>query len=168
MKTIQEVIRGMDPEEIEKAYFHDYPDSLSDLGLDFDDLTVREAKKQLSVQFQDFLQSLLKITLKPDYSHRGILFLSKMMGDCGLAEEDLFLVHADEVLNAEKLDKTNVPSYAFELTPRSEAMSFLVADNKLTQDWLMTVVTKFLYEMSFFGYDEDGAIALPERQRAFH
>ena len=158
MKTIQEVIREMDPAEIEEAYFTAYPDALNDLDSDFDDLTIKETKDLLSRQFQDFLRSLKEIDARPNEIHRGILFLSKVLDSYGIPENDLEMVHSDELLNAKSINQKTVPSCAFELTPREEALSFLVADNKLTQDWLMTVVEKFLYEMAFFGYEEEGAI----------
>lgn len=158
MKTIQQIIRGMDTEQIARDYFNAYPDEIQNLGSEFDDLTIKEAKALLAKQFQDFIASLLSIEPKPEKNRRGILFLSKEIGSDGIKEEELLLIHSDDLLKADTITWETVPSYAYEFTPREEAMSFLVADNKLTQDWLSIVVTKFLYEMAFFGYDESGAI----------
>ena len=152
MKTIQQVIREMDPAEIEQSFFYDFPITLEELP---EDLTVKELKMRRSERFQEFLKSLLETELKPG-NKRGILFLSKVIGEDNIKTEDLVLVHADELLTTDNL--AEVPHYAFEFTPRSEALAFLVSDNKLTHDWLMTVVIKFLREMSFFGFDEQRAI----------
>lgn len=152
MKTIQQVIREMDPEEIERSYFGDLQVTLEELP---DDVTVKELKERRSERFQEFLKSLLETELKPG-NERGILFLSKVIGEDNIKTEDLFLVHAGELLTTDNL--AEVPHYAFEFIPRSEALAFLVSDNKLTHDWLLTVVIKFLREMSFFGFDEQRAI----------
>ena len=40
-------------------------------------------------------------------------------------------------------------------TPQEEALGYLVADTKLTQDHLYDVAVSFLNEMSFFGYDQE-------------
>ena len=49
----------------------------------------------------------------------------------------------------------NLPLYAYEFTEQKEALSFLVSDNKLTQDNIMDVIVDFLHEISFFGYDQE-------------
>lgn len=48
-----------------------------------------------------------------------------------------------------------VSTYAYEFTDRREALGFLVADTKLTQDNLDEVIVSFLFEISFFGYEQE-------------
>ena len=52
-------------------------------------------------------------------------------------------------------DLSKVETYAYEFTEQKEALGFLVADTKLTQDNIMDVVIDFLYEISFFGYEQE-------------
>ena len=63
------------------------------------------------------------------------------------------LIHADELMCTEELE--NLPLYAYEFTEQKEALSFLVSDNKLTQDNIMDVIVDFLHEISFFGYNQE-------------
>ena len=153
MKMIQQIIRGIEPDKIENEYFFQYPLKLSEMGKELDGKTVKELKERQHGFFKGFISSLLSITPKSKDGKQCILFLTKTYNK----EErfDLCLVYADELLAATSLDHESVPSYSYMLTPREDAMAFLVADNKLTQDHLMTVVTRFLWEISFFGYNEE-------------
>lgn len=153
MKTIQEVIRELDPEEIERAYCREYPIEIGGFEEVFDNITVGEMKERRIKVLRGFIQSLLAVEPKPYDGRQSILFLSK---DTGGIEKDLVCVYADEVLKAESFDRESVPSYSFYYSDREDVMSYLVADNKLTQDDIMCLVTKFLWEVSFFGYDETG------------
>ena len=153
MKTIQEVIRELDPEKIESAYFCEHDSEIWELPSDkYDGITLREYKEQRSKNFQCFLRSLLDITAKPEEGRDNILFLSKALEEDDLA---IHLAYSDEILNAESFDYDHFNTYDFSLTPRDVAMSFLVSDNKLTQDNLMKLVVEFLWEISFYGYDEE-------------
>ena len=154
MKTIQEVIRELDTEKIENAYFYEHDPKIWELSPDkYDDMTFREYKVRRSTHFQEFLQSLLDIEPKPEEGRNNILFLSKNLD----GEDDLsiHLAYSDEILKAESFDYDSFNTYDFSLAPRNEAMSFLVSDNKLTQDNLMKLVVEFLWEISFYGYDEE-------------
>ena len=153
MKTIQEIIREMYPEQIVKAYCREYPIEIDGLDEIPDDITVGELKERRIKELKEFIQSLLEVEPKPYDGRQSILFLSK--GIDGI-EKNLICVYADEVLKADSFDRETVPSYAFYYSDREDVMSFLVADNKLTQDDLMNLVIKFLREVSFFGYDEKG------------
>ena len=46
-------------------------------------------------------------------------------------------------------------TYAYELVEQKETLGFLVADNKFTRDHLEDVAVDFLYEMSWFGYEQE-------------
>lgn len=153
LRTIQEVIRGMSPDEVERVYFFQHPVKYDELGEDLEDKTVGELRKRRSELFRGFVESLLALTPKPLDGKQGILFLTKT--DRRDERYELCLIYQDELLSSDSPDHERVESYAFELTPRETAMSFLVADNKLTQDHLTTVVIEFLWEISFFGYDEE-------------
>ncbi|MBR1910163.1 MAG: hypothetical protein IJ821_06210 [Lachnospiraceae bacterium] len=154
MKTIQEVIREMDPEKIIDAYWYEHPIEIGGHAEELpDDITTGELKDRRLKTLLGFIQSLLEVTPKPYDGRKAVLFVSKTLwGD----EKELLCVHADEVLKAESFDEESVPSYSYIYSDREDVMSFLVADNKLTQDNLDFVVVKFLWEVSFFGYDEEG------------
>ena len=154
MKTIQEVIREMDAEKIESTYFYEHDSKIWELPPDkYDGVTLREYKNQRSKHFYKFLRSLFDIEPKPEEGRDNILFLAKTLDE----EDDLaiHLAYSDEILKAESCDYEHFSTYDFSLTPRNEAMAFLVAYNKLTQDNIMKLVVEFLWEISFYGYDEE-------------
>ena len=47
-------------------------------------------------------------------------------------------------------------SYAFEFTPQNEIMGWWIADNELTQTYLIELLVYILEEASFFGYKQEG------------
>ena len=49
----------------------------------------------------------------------------------------------------------NASSYAFDLTPWEQTLGYLVADTKLTQDYIIELLEQFLEEISFLGTDPD-------------
>lgn len=155
MKTIQEVIRGLDPIQIENGYFYEHEWELWELPPDqFDGMTIGELKERRSKRFQEFLTELLTIepTLPEDGKYE-ILFLTKTLRSRTHSDTELLLAHADEVLIAESFDYEHFACYDFSFSPREECMSFLVADNKLTQDHLLSVAIEFVHQLSIYGYD---------------
>lgn len=153
MKTIQEVIREMDPEAIEKAFFYKYPVKLQEMPHDTE-LTVDECRNRISERFQSFLGRLKDMEKLPAPDKKqGILFVHKTCEEFSGDDYDVDLIHMDELLAAEDVSK--VTGYAYEFSKQEECLGFLIADNKLTQDNLMEVVVSFLYELSFFGYEQE-------------
>lgn len=151
MKTIQEVIRELDPHDIEMAYFFEYPIELWKIR-NHSDLAIDEYRRQASARFQQFLQYLKDLELGPNEKEQGILFVSKVFDNGFAGKLDVNLIYQDELLKAHELSE--VKTYAYNLEDREKALSYFVADNKLTQDNLMNLVVTFLFEISFFGYDE--------------
>lgn len=157
MKTIQEVIRELDPIQIETGYFYEHEWELWELPPDqFNGMTLGELKERRSKRFQEFLTELLEIkAIPPEGEKCEILFLTKILRSRTHSDTELLLVHADEVLSAKSFDYEHFACYDFSFSPREECMSFLVADNKLTQDHLLSVAIEFVHELSAYGYDYD-------------
>ena len=155
MKTIQEVIRELDPIQIDRGYFYEHEWEIWELPPDkFDGITIGELKERRSKRFQEFLKELMDIDpVPPEDGKQGILFLSKSMNTRSRTDRELFLAHADEILSAESFDYDDFSCYDFSFSPREKCMSFWVAENKLTQDHLLTVAIEFIYNLSIFGYD---------------
>ena len=154
MQTIQEVIRNLDRKCLEGRYFYEHSPKLWEFRPD-DTRTIEEVKNMMSEDFQAFLDRLCNMQVKqPEGGKVRILYAHKEIWDtawCGDIATDL--VYADEVLNA--ADLSEVEHYAYEFTPQEEALGYFVADTKLTQDHLYDVVVSFLYEVSFFGYEQE-------------
>ncbi|MBR1910162.1 MAG: hypothetical protein IJ821_06205 [Lachnospiraceae bacterium] len=157
MKTIQEVLRGLDPIKIENGYFYEHEWQIWELPPDkFDGMTIGELKERRSKRFQDFLSSLIDMEpVQPEDGKQGILFLTKTktMNARVCADRELCLAHVDDILNATSFAYEDFSCYDFSFSPREECISFRVADNKLTQDNLLDVAIQFVYVLSCFGYD---------------
>ena len=88
--------------------------------------------------------------VKPD-KNQGIFFICRMIKD-GMGDVDSNLVFVDD-LKKEGLKANN---YGFEFTPQAEIMGWQVADNRLTQRYLTSLLVEILEEASFFGYEQEG------------
>ena len=152
MKTIQQVLRETDHEAIEAAYFYEHPINLWEVR-NHDDITIGEFYRRISGRFQDFLNRLCEMKAETHPEKQGVLFVYRSQTCDYLLGETVGLIHADELMKTDDLSK--LPVYAYEFTAQKEALSFFVSDNKLTQDNLMYVIVDFLYEISFFGYDQE-------------
>ena len=151
MKTIQQVLRRLDSEEIEKAYFHSHPITLFDINKKFDDITIGECKEMASARFQGFLNNLINMETEGSQEEPNILIIYKMNND-GISE--VYEVGLTGLKDIGKVnDISKVQTYGYEYTRQREALGFFVADTKTTQDNIMDVVVDFLYNISFCGYD---------------
>ena len=151
MKTIQLVLKETDHKEIEKAYFYEHPININEME-EHADKTIGEVMAGVSARFQSFLDRLCNMEVEKGADKQGVLFAYKS-SDGFLGGIDVGLIHADELLSAENVAEVSV--YAYEFTEQKETLGFLVADNKLTQDNLMDVIVSFLYEVSFFGFEQE-------------
>lgn len=149
MQTIQETIRNTHLKSIEDAYFNEYPIKLHELA-EHDNVPIGEFKKHVSDKFQSFLKRLCNMEVTPG---KSILFVYKSQTEAPFLGKDVGLIHSDELLNQDDISK--VPTYAYEFTEQKEALGFLVADNKLTQDNIMDVIVCFLHVITFFGFDQE-------------
>ena len=149
MQTIQEIIRNTNPKSIEDAYFVEHPVKLHEIAK-HDNVSIGEFKKLVSDKFQAFLRRLCNMEITPG---KSILFVYKSQTEAPLLGKDVGLIHSDELLDQDDISK--VPTYAYEFTEQKEALGFLVADNKLTQDNIMDVIVCFLHAITFFGFDQE-------------
>ena len=148
MKTVQEVLRKADIKSLEGSFFFENSPDIWRLGKD-DNRTIAEVRKSMSYNFRRFVENLKNTEIAlPEDGRTMILYAHKQAGEPSWHPETAVdLVSADELL--EKEDLSDIVHNAFEFTPRAEALGFLIADNKYTQDNLSEVLTYFLSELSF-------------------
>ena len=148
MKTVQEVLRKADINNLEGSFFFENSPDIWRFGKD-DNRTIAEVRKSMSDNFRRFVENLKNTEIAlPEDGRTMILYAHKQAGEPSWHPETAVdLVSADELL--EKEDLSDIVHNAFEFTPRAEALGFLIADNKYTQDNLSEVLTYFLSELSF-------------------
>ena len=152
MKTIQQVLNELDVEEIEHAFFYKHPIKLMDVK-EMDDITIGEFRKRTSAKFQAFLDRLRNMEIDNNPEDPWILFVHKSQVYDSLLGHYTGLIRLHDLISEDDLSKVEL--YAYNFTEQKEALGFLVADTKLTQDNIMDVVVDFLFEISFFGYEQE-------------
>ena len=150
MKTVQEYQRIADRERLLNSLANEeIRDALSLLELK--DYTIAEIQEACRNRMNDFIDHLL--TLKAIPSDHMVLYLSKAKPigwQYSGTEKTLNLIDLNEIRK-----DINAPGYAFEFSDWEETLGYLVADTKLTQDYLTVLLMQYLNEISFFGTDPE-------------
>lgn len=149
MKSIQEVLRTFDIQELAMKFITAYSSNIiAYLGNPkYNCLTITEAIELREKEVKRFIKMLSRISLKDNPNDRGVLFIYE---DCN--SDDLL---AMGVAFRDKDKGNTIRSFNLEIesfTNWEVAMGYLVADNELTQDNLDFLVLDFLYKASFFGF----------------
>ncbi len=152
MKTIQEVLKYMNTDEIIDYYLSKYMYiSLNTVNTRIDSLTLSEYRNMIKKNLKDMIDRLVKMT--PNHStNKCILFVYKCVGNDTFDDIDVGLIEVDELLNADDISNVNTYDYVYER--QEDTINYLVADTTLAQTNLLDLVTSYLYDMSFFGYEQ--------------
>lgn len=147
MKTVQKALKCINEKELIDNYLETYPVSLDEFD---EEVTIGDAKEYSRYRLHHYIERLKKMKIKSD-NNQGNFFVQRRMKD-GMGDVDYDLVFIDDL---EKYE-LKAHSYAFEFTPQNEIMSWWIADNKLTQAYLLDLLVYILEEASFFGYNQEG------------
>ena len=150
MKTVQEYLRLADRKKLLDVMAYD---ALSDTItlLECKDMTIEQIQDACRMQTNDLIEHLL--SLEAVRSDHMVLYLANISSfDRGFGETDksLCLIDINEVR-----ENIYASSYAFDLTDWKETLGYLVSENKLTQDYMIDLLSQYLNEISFFGMDPD-------------
>ncbi len=151
MKTVQEYLRQADRERLLDALAYD---DLCDvhLLLECRDMTIEQIQDACKKHMNDFIEHLLTLDAEPS-DHMVLYMVDASSFDRSFNNEfrSLNLIDLNEV-------RKNIysSSYAFDLTEWRKTLGYLVAENKLTQDYMIDLLTQYLHEISFFGSDPEG------------
>lgn len=150
MKTVQEYLRQANRERLLDAMAYD---TLCDtlLLMKYRDRTTEEIQDACKKHMDEFIDYLLSIEAVPS-DHMVLYMTNASIFHRGFNQADKMLCLTD--INEVRKDIYAV-CYAFELSPWEETLGFLVADNKLTQDYMIELLSQFLNELSFFGSDPE-------------
>lgn len=146
MKTIQEYLRNADRGQLLAALANDALYNTIFL-LEYKEKTIDEIQNAVKVNMNAFIDHLPSLKTKP--SDHMVMYMNKASSfDRRFNHEDktLFLIDINEIRK-----DLYASSYAFEMSPWEKTLGYLVADNKLTQDYKTDLLTQYLHEISFFG-----------------
>ncbi len=150
MKNVQTVLREADRERLLDLLAYDILYD-TQLLLELKDRTITEIQEACRSQMNAFIEYLLSLQAEP--SDHMVLYM------CDATSFDKASNHEDKTLHLIDINEIRKDIYAssdgFEFSDWSEALGYLVADNKLTQDYLYDLLSQFLNEISFFGTDTE-------------
>ena len=119
--------------------------------LEYQDKTVSEIQNAVKSQMNNLIEHLL--SLEPVPTDCKVLYMAKASSiDRSSNRGDLSICLID--LNEIRKD-IYAAGYSFEFSEWQETLGYLVADNMLTQDHMIELLTQYLYEASFFGTDPE-------------
>lgn len=148
MKTVQETLKTINEKTLIDNYLHQNPPSFND----FDEkITIGDAKKYAYLQMHQYINHLKMLKIKSN-KNQGIFFMQRKMDDGMGIGTSSNLVFIDDL----KKKGVEAQSYAFEFTPQAEIMSWWIANNELTQAYLLDLLVEIMEEAFLFGFKQEG------------
>ena len=147
MKTVQEVLKELETEELINAYLERVPISTK-LMMETEDKSAKDLLLYARGRVREYIDRLRTIPVD-GCEETHILFAYETMKE--YRENDYALVRLSDI----RTKGLNSHSYAYEFSPQSEIVGYVVADTKRTQDDLIGLMTDVLYEASFFGFEQE-------------
>lgn len=146
MKTVQECLREADRKELLNLLAYDELRSVM-LLLECSDMTIMQIQTACRERMNDFIDHLLSLEAVP--TDCKVLYMcdaSPLEGEFDHVDKSLCMIDLDEIRK-----DIDASGYVFELTDWAKTLGYLVADTKLTRDYLIDLLAQYLNEISFFG-----------------
>ena len=150
MRTVQEYLREADRERLLDSVAYD---AVCDTGLllEYPNKTIAQIQDASKRQMNDLIEYLL--SLEPVPTDCMVLYMTEADSFDREFNNEYKLLH---LINLNEIRKDiYAPSYGFDLSDWAETLGYLVAENKLTQDYMIELLTQYLHEISFFGADPE-------------
>ena len=142
MKTVMYYLQNTDLNEVLDIIANDLMKDTIAL-LEMKDRTIEDIRTRYKDTISESIDELLKLEMIP--TDRWVLYLCDC-ADHGDIDRQLYLCDVNEI--RENIDAS---SYSFISADWQETLGYLVADNKLTQDYITTVLAEYLKEVTYFG-----------------
>lgn len=151
MKTVQECLKELDIERLIDEYLdRDYIRREMIKVMKKKDMTTKELLYRYREAIREYIEYMRHVPLEQP-EEQGLLYVYQTLP--GLIRDDYW---HDLVIIPELREKgVDAEDYSYILCSRGEIAGFLVADTKLTQEHLLTLMADVLYEASFFGYTQE-------------
>ena len=148
MRTVQEVLKDMDTEELVYSYLERITLYYKRLEQS-EDISAKEFVERAKSKIRNFIEYMRTIpVVKADEDY--VLFAFEHVTDI-ITEYSASLARMNELSG----NIEDVQSYAYEFTPHNEIAGFYVSDTKRTQKHLLELMTDVLFEATFFGFSPD-------------
>ena len=147
MKTVQEVLKELDTEELVTAFMERVP--ITPKLMRETEIPAQQLLINVRIQIEKFIDRMRTIPIKKG-KNTGLFFTFETIKEF-YKENAYALVHIEEL----KEKGLEAESYAYEFTDQAEIAGFLVSDTKRTQKDLLGLMTDVLFESSFFGFEQE-------------
>ena len=145
MRTVQEILRETNIENLVETYFAEYPIHYE--MMEDKNRTLAEIQDSAKGRLQRCIQSLLEMEIQP--SPENIFYAVYCY------EEERFpKIRANLSYRSEILTQDLPEHYAWELTDWAEILGSSVAETKLTVDYMKKFLADIIEEMTFFGSEQ--------------
>ena len=149
MKTIQQYFREANADELANGYLFAHPISIDPSTTVSPDLTISDAYNHMRERILGLIERIRTVEVTPD-SDDWVFFVHHIPEHDG---ENTAVAYAKV---KDVLDTDNcVESYAYEFSPIAETAGALVADTYLTMRNLDDILLDYLFESSFFGFEQE-------------
>ena len=144
MKTVQEYLKTADRENLLNAYADR---RLSDvlLLLEHKDRKVSEILDAIKSCVNGLIDELLSV--KPELSDHMVFYLAESLNG-----DDIRSLCLSDI-NELKSDIYEAEDYGVDLCDARTSLGYLVAETKLTQDYIQDLLVQYMDDLSFYGYD---------------
>ena len=151
MKTVKECLKELDIEELIDEYLdRDYIRREMIKVMKKKDMTTKELLWHYREAIREYIEYMRNVPVEQP-EEQGLLYMYQTLP--GLIRDDYW---HDMVIIPELREKgVDAEDYSYILCSRGEIAGFLVADTKLTQEHLLTLMADVLYEASYFGYTQE-------------
>ena len=148
MRTVQEVLRDMDTEELVYSYLERNRLYYRELE-QFENVSGKELVERAKSKIRNFIEYMRTIPVVKR-NKDCVLFAYEHVTDI-ITEYSSALVYIDDLSG----NIEDIQSYAYEFTPHNEIAGFYVANTKRTQKHLLELMTDVLSEATFFGFSPE-------------
>ena len=151
MKTVQETLKELDIEKLIDEYLgRDYIRREMINVMKKKDMTTKELICRYREAIREYIEYMRNVPVEQP-EEQGLLYVYQTLP--GLIRDDYW---HDLVIIPELREKgMDAEDYSYILCSRGEIAGFMVADTKLTQEHLLTLMADVLYEASYFGYTQE-------------
>lgn len=141
MKTVQQLFREADAEQLVTAYLEQYPPKLENFD---DDVTIGQAREICRSQLLEYIDRLRNVAVKAPADGGCWILYAYHTEKEGITEPAFDLTPLAEM----KAKGTDAFSYAYELTDHAEIMGYKVAENHLTKYYQKELLVDVMFEAS--------------------
>ena len=152
MKTIQEYLKNCNRKEIINMYIYKYAFTPELIDKKYQNITCGEIIKKYTEILNNYIDKLISIKPNFDNDEVWILLSTHSYGEFDDNIQHL-LIKKSDLLSKDDLE--SVESYAYNLSPFEEILSYYVADTYLTQYEINDLLVDFLHESSWTGFEQE-------------